>query len=154
MDIIGGIAAATEGLKLVNELRKIDQELDKAELKIRLVDVVDKLVDAKQALVDAQEREASLRNEIVALKDRAALRAALKDTNGLLFEINEAGENVGEPYCNLCFVKEDKQIRMRHFEAKAGIHSHYKCDNCKTYVITGPTLPMPTRNGDRNSWIR
>ena len=154
MDIIFGISAATEGLKLVNELRKIDKEVDKADLKIRLVEVVDKLVDAKQALVDAQEREASLRKEIAALKDKAAKRATLRDTNGLLFETNKAGENLGEPYCNLCYVKEDKQIRMRHFEAKAGAYAHYKCDNCKTFVVTGPALPRPASRGDRAPWLR
>ena len=54
MDIIGGIAAATEGLKLVNELRRIDKEIDKAELKLRLVDVVDKLIDANKMAIRAR----------------------------------------------------------------------------------------------------
>ena len=154
MDFIGGISAATEGLKLVNELRKIDKELDKAELKLRLVDVADKLLDSKQALQDAQERESLLRKEIMELRDILAKRAKLQDSNGLLYEVDAANANVGEPYCNVCYVREDKLIRLRHHPAKVDYHSGYKCDICKTFIISGPGLPNPNPQGNRGSWTR
>ena len=50
MDIIGGIAAATEGLKLVNELRKIDA----ANLKLRRAEVIDQLPGADEMAVAAR----------------------------------------------------------------------------------------------------
>jgi len=50
MDIIGGIAAATEGLKPVNELRKIDQ----ANLKLRRAEVIDQLPGADEMAVAAR----------------------------------------------------------------------------------------------------
>ena len=104
--------------------------------------------------MDAQEREYALQKEIATLKDRALLRATLRDTNGLLYEINAAGENIGEPYCNLCFVREDKQIRLRHHDAKQGVYAHYKCDNCKTMIITGPPLTMPMPIATSGSWMK
>ncbi len=156
MDILGGIAAATEGLKLVNELRKIDKEVDKAELKLRLVDLADKLLDAKQALQEAHENQNSLKTEIARLEAVLKLRANLEDENGLLYELNDAKERIGAPFCNLCFVREDKQFRMRHSPAKAGVFEHYRCDNCKTTVVVGPSLPRePSRmNSGRNSWMK
>ena len=155
MDIFGGITAVTEGLKLVNELRKIDKEVDKADLKIRLVELVDMLWGAKQALEDAQERETSLRNEIAELKEKATRRAALRDSDGRLYEIGAAGENIGEPFCNLCFVKEDKLFRMQNHGATVSKKAHYCCDNCKTVSFTGPSLSsQPPMVSTRSSWMK
>ena len=128
MDILGGISAATEGLKLVNELRKIDKEVDKAELKLRLVEVADKLLDSKQALQQAQETEFELRRQITSLEKSIMQRATLRDRDGLLFEINAAENEVGEPFCNHRFVKEDKLFRLQYGPYHAGSH---KCSNCK-----------------------
>lgn len=143
MDIIGGIAAATEGLKLVNELRKIDKEVDKADLKLRLVDVADKLLDSKQALQEAQSLEFELRKEVEQLEEALTLKARLKDENGLLFVVDAGNTMIGEPYCNLCYVKERILLRLRHFDASEGSYPHYQCDNCKTVIATGPSRPMP-----------
>lgn len=151
MDVIGGIAAATEGLKLINELRKIDKEVDKADLKLRLVDLADKLLDAKQALQTAQETEFELRAEIAKLGEKLELKARLKDQNGQLFELDNEGNGIGALYCNLCYVKEEKLYRLRHFEAKQGSYAHYHCDNCNTNIVTGPSLPRPASGG--RSWM-
>lgn len=151
MDIIAGIGAATEGLKLVNELRKIDKDLDKAELKLRLVDLADKLLDAKQALQDAHENDLKRKREIAALTAKLKQRAEMKDANGLLYEVDGSGTNVGEPYCNLCFAREDKLIRMRFFPATTSYGNRYRCDNCKTLVETGPRNEVYT--APRIPWI-
>jgi uncharacterized Fe-S cluster-containing protein len=144
MDIIGGISAATEGLKLVNELRKIDKELDKAELKLRLVDVADKLLDSKQALQDARDTEATLRDEIEELKRKLHEKAHLEDENGFLYMLDDDGKRIGEPFCNLCNVKEGRLYRMRHIAPSVGRKEGYLCDNCDTFISTGPALPSPT----------
>lgn len=128
MDLIGGISAATEGLKLVNELRKIDKEVDKADLKLRLIELADKLMDAKQALQEAQEREFSLKRRIVELEERNDLKDRLKDFDGLLYEVDEGGREVGEPYCNHCFVKETKLYRLVGKSWDGG--TRYDCTNC------------------------
>jgi uncharacterized protein YkuJ len=156
MDIIAGIGAATEGLKLINELRKIDKELDKAELKLRLVDVADKLLDSKQALQDAHERELALLQSIKGLEKKLVQRASHKDENGLLYAMSKTGERVGEPFCNLCYVKEEKFYRLRYFEASTARKAHYLCDNCKTLIVTGPALPSPSPKPTRyeKPWIR
>ncbi len=127
MDIIGGISAATEGLKILNELRKIDKDLDKAELKLRLTEIVDKLLDSKQALQEAQEREFALRNELRHLEARLEDTGRLEDQDGLLFRLDDADTRVGEPYCNQCHVKEGKLYRLLYGPYFGGSH---KCSNC------------------------
>ena len=96
MDILGGIAAATEGLKLVNELRKIDKEWDKAELKLKLVDIADSLYNSKQTLQDAQEQEVELNRQVKTLEAKLAFRARSEDENGLLYELNDDGGRTGD----------------------------------------------------------
>lgn len=131
MDLIGGIGAATEGLKLINELRKIDKEVDKAELKLRLVEVADKLLDSKQALQDAQEREFGLQKVIADLEAKLSDRGRFRDMNGFLFQIDENGKDVGEPFCNHCYVKEEKLYRLIDFPTMSGSH---KCNNCGEFL--------------------
>ena len=112
MDIITGLTAISQTLAITKDLREIDDKIVAAEFKLRIAEMVDSLLDAKQALVEAQEREVSLRNEILELKGKAAKRATLRDENGLLYEVTSDGAKIGEPYCNLCHVKEDKLYRM------------------------------------------
>ena len=135
MDILGGIAAATDGIKLVNELRKIDREMDKAELKLRLVDLADKLLDAKQALQDAHEHELKLKREIEGLTAKLKQRAQLKDDEGLLFETDDEGKQSGEPFCNHCYVKEDRLYRLVPTQWENSIR--YDCSNCRFMHLPG-----------------
>lgn len=141
MDLLGGLTAIQQTLAITKELRSIDEKINVAELKMRIAEMVDSLLDAKQALVDAQEREVQLRNEIALLSEAAKRRAKLRDTDGCLYEIDEAGEKFGEPYCNLCFVREEKLYRLKFIKAYPGMSgvvymapdtAHYVCPNCKT----------------------
>ena len=152
MDIIGAIAVATEGFKLANELRKIDKEWDKAELKLKLIEIADSLYISKQALQEAQERETELNRQVKNLEAKLAFRARSEDQNGLLYELNDDGKRIGEPFCNLCFVNAEKQFRMRRIFATVGCGEHYLCDHCKIKIILGPPkrLEMPPRGG--GSW--
>jgi hypothetical protein len=154
MDILGALTVVKQTLDISKDLRSIDGKISDAEFKLKIADLVERVLELREALMDAQEREYNLRNEIAALKANASKRASLKDTNGLLYEINEAGEHIGEPFCNLCFAKEEKQIRMRHHAATQSTYACFRCDNCKTVVRTGPSLPRQTQSGRGDSWLR
>lgn len=147
MDVMMGLSAIKQTLDITKELREIDGKINVAELKLRLSDIVERLLEAREALSDAKETERELRAEIRVLKAKLSAKPRLQDENGLLFELNDNGERIGEPYCNLCYVKEDRLYRLRHFEAKPGSYAHYHCDNCRTNVATGPSLPIRTRRG-------
>ena len=152
MDLMSGLSAIKQTLDITKELRSIDDKIVVAEFKLRISDIVDKLLDAKQALIEAQERESELRKEVSELRSAQVLKARLQDDNGLLFEVDETGEHMGQPYCNLCFVTQNSLIRLRHHAAKAGGDAHYQCDNCKTRITTGPALPFPTIPRRTRQW--
>jgi len=91
--------------------------------------MVDKLLEAKEALIDAKENEADLRNKILALQAAAEESGQLEDENGLLFELDESGNRDTKPFCNLCYVKEQKKIRLI-LKNEEGF-TWYQCLNCK-----------------------
>lgn len=140
MDLMMGLSAIKQTLEITKELRSIDDKIVVAEFKLRISEIVDRLLDAKQALLEAQERESELRKEASELRATYSFKAKLRDSNGLLYETDETGSQIGEPYCNLCSAKDEKLIRMRHHPAKVGYYAGYKCDNCKTFVATGLAL--------------
>ena len=129
MDIMTGLSAISQTLDITKELRQIDRELDKAELKLRLADLVDGLLEAKEALQDAKERERELRQEILELKEALADRGRFEDERGLLYRLDNEGRRDGEPYCNLCYVREDKLYRCIFDRYVAG--AGYYCKNCR-----------------------
>lgn len=135
MDIMSGLTAVSETLKITKELRSIENNIDKAELKLRLADLIDGLLEAKEALQDAKQREIDLLDEIKKMKEQFVDRSRYEDENGLLYKLNESNEREGEPFCNLCFVRESKLYRMRFRAAKRGTLPHYFCDNHKGGIV-------------------
>jgi len=130
IDIVTGLSAASEALKITAELRNIDREIDKAGLKLRLVDLVDRLLATKEALQNAKRRESDLLQRISELETKLAGKAALEDEGGRLYELDDDGNRTGEPYCNLCHIRDDKLYRLKFYAAHD--HPYYRCDNCET----------------------
>jgi hypothetical protein len=140
-DISAGIFAATELYKIVKEFGRVEREFGKVEIKEHLVDVLGKLVDLKQSLVDAQEREFALQKLIAELEAKLADRGRFRDLNGFLFQIDENGNGVGEPYCNHCYVKEDKLFRLIQ------LPNAHKCNNCENIFKAPRNMPSELKIG-------
>ena len=140
MDIIGALSVAKQVLDISKDLRDIDVKVNDAEFKLRISDLVGHILTLREALMDAQLRESDLRKTIADLQIKLNQRASHRDTNGLLYEIDTEGKSVGEPYCNLCFVREDKLYRLTFVAYIPGTNGyfpmppereHYYCRNCK-----------------------
>ncbi len=72
MDIISGIAAATQAMNLVKEIRSIDRSVDEATFKLKLAELTEALADTKIALSEAREEVAAKNSEIRSLNARIA----------------------------------------------------------------------------------
>ena len=55
MDLMTGLAAASQGLSIVKELRDIDQSVDAATFKLKIADLMIALSETKITLADAKE---------------------------------------------------------------------------------------------------
>lgn len=127
MDIMTGLSAISETLKISKELRAVDSRIEQAEWKLKIADMVDKLLEAKEALIDAKETQIDLKKEIEALKLAAETANLLEDDNGLLFDLDEKGNRIGNPYCNQCYIKEQKKFRLIY---RSRADFPYFCHNC------------------------
>ena len=145
-DISAGIFAATELYKIVKDFGRIEREFGKVEIKEHLVDVLGKLVDLKQALVDAQEREFALQKGIAELEAKLADRGRFRDRDGMLFKLDDHGAEIEQPYCNLCFVKEEKHYRLITRGTNNPFVFH--CQNCGGFYEKNPNY-QPPKNASR-----
>ncbi|WP_223426509.1 hypothetical protein [Tateyamaria pelophila] len=68
MDLVTGVAAASQAIKLVKEIGDIDRSIDEASFKLKIAEVVSALADTKMALADAKQRIHSLESDIKTLK--------------------------------------------------------------------------------------
>ena len=128
MDIMMGLSAISQTLAITKELRSIDREMDVAELKLRLSDLVGGLLEAKEALQDAKEERRNLIEQIAELKTKLTDRGKLEDENGLLFTLNDNGSRVGEPFCNHCYVNDEKMFRL--IPSSWNRTTKYDCTHC------------------------
>lgn len=130
-----GLSAIKQTLDITKDLREIDDKISVADLKLRLSDIVERLLEAREALYDAKERERELLGEIARLEALLIKKPRLQDERGLLFEVGESGVRTGEPYCNHCYVKEDKLYRLVSDDFAGGFG--YQCHNCqKVFFVT------------------
>jgi hypothetical protein len=129
MDIMMGLSAIKQTLDITKDLREIDGKINVADLKLRLSDMVERLLEAREALYDAKERERELLEKIAQLEAVLNKKPRLQDERGLLFEVDEDGARVGEPYCNHCYVKEERLFRLVSDNFAGGFG--YQCHNCK-----------------------
>jgi len=129
MDIMGALSVIKQTIDITKDLRNIDEKIDAATWKLRLNDIIEKLIDTKDALVEAKEIEAQLRNEITMLNKKLSERGSLRDEEGLLYSVDESGGYIGEPYCNHCYVKEEKLYRL--LPSTQYSEFLYYCKNCK-----------------------
>jgi hypothetical protein len=77
MDIMTGLATASQAIKLANELRGIDKAMDAAEFKLKIADLTIALSDIKLALSEAKETISTKDAEITSLKAQFKRNAEL-----------------------------------------------------------------------------
>lgn len=103
MDILGGIAAASQALGIAKALRGIEKDYDAATYKVQIVDLIDALSNAKLALVDARENTAELEAEIARLRASFDAKAKLvKGAGDYSYFTDDDGKPIGFPACPGC----------------------------------------------------
>lgn len=128
MDISGVITSLSEAIKLIKSIKDTGSNLDNTELKLRLVDLTDKLLESKDALQAAGNRESELLGQINDLRAKLAEKSKLTSENGILYELDDKGERVGEPRCHRCYVKEEKLYPLIYSDEPG--RTLRRCSNC------------------------
>lgn len=151
MDIMTGLTAISETLKISKELRQIDAKISEAEFKLRLADLVDGLLEAKEALQDAKENERELENRVRELENALSAKASTVEDGGFIYKVDENGERLG-PYCHPCHETSGKFYRLAEDDF-AGGHG-FECPNCEKLKFTSRSPSVMMVRVDRDPFDR
>lgn len=128
---VGSVKTAIEITKL---LKETSSSLQKAEIDLKLAELISSLADVKMKMADIKDALMESENEKKELKAKLALRAKLQFEMPYYWTIEENEKKDG-PFCQLCYDKERKLIRLQ--DVKCGqwrCHSCEKLFNDKTYT--------------------
>lgn len=139
MDLMAGIAAATQALGIAKALRAVEKSYDQATYKAQMTDLVDALTDAKLALAQAREDMAEKNAEIERLKRSFEKAASLVKGDGdYNFLTAEDGSPIGYPVCPKCEQVDGRVIQLK----EAGNFLAARCPACdKTFTPVTCYLP-------------
>lgn len=173
MDIIAGIAAATQGLNILKTVREIDKNFDAATYRSQLADATDALSNAKLALIDAREELAKRDKEIERLQSAFEAKGKLvKGEGDYNYFPGDNGLPLGFPVCPGCEA-EGRVVQLK----QDGPTETARCPSCDKshkpvtcYLADGTTLredelrrraegyarataALEGRTRGRNSWM-
>ena len=133
MDVISGLAAASQALEIAKVLRSVGRDYDAVALKGEIIDLMDKLLDIKGALQDAREQIEDRDRTIAQLRASAVTRDATIVRGGLRYQPSDVteGEPQGLPYCRTCEEVDGRMVSTVSNPNKRGS----LCPRCKTENI-------------------
>ncbi|MFH1356631.1 MAG: hypothetical protein ABII18_05805 [bacterium] len=127
------ITTAYSGIKTALEISKslknLDIKIEKADLKIKIAELMESLAEAKCAIVETQDFIREKDDEILKLKEAFKTKAKLKRFMDVYYEIDEAGQMIGDPNCSCCWETKQDLIHVVQNPSK---RRNYVCPVCKT----------------------
>ena len=138
--ILGSVKTATEIAKL---LKDSDLSLEKAELKLKLADLISALADARIETAEIQSLIAEKDEKIKQLQETLETKKNVKYDKPYYW-LGEGPEREG-PYCQHCFDKDGKLIRLQGYG-----NGYWDCKVCKnnytdsSYIEPGPVVGSAT----------
>ncbi len=104
MDLMTGLAAASQALGIAKQIRDIDVSFDKADFKLKIADITERLSDVKLALLEAKSELDDKNGEIARLKTALQFRAeAVTEHDGLNYWKRNDGTVDAIAFCPKCF---------------------------------------------------
>jgi len=113
VDIISGLSAASQAIKIAKDLRSLDRSVDEADFKLKLAELTEALADTRIALSEAKEDIAEKDSEIRKLQSQ--------------LESVRAGEMC--PVCGEGRLKTKQVVDHPTFGELGVQEKHLSCDN-------------------------
>ena len=141
--ILGSVKTATEIAKLIKES---DLSFEKAEMKLKLADLISALADARIEAAEIQALITEKDETIKRLQDALETRQKLKYEKPYYWLGD--GEQRDGPYCQHCFDKDGKLIRLQDHGG-----GYWDCKVCKNvYTDSSHVDSGPVAFGSSSDW--
>ena len=138
MDIITGIAAASQALDAVKKLRDLEKNFDAAVFRMEIANLMIALSDAQIALVEAKQTIQDRDAEIRRLTEVQSGKMPVVKHMGYSFGIDPNGRPIGLPFCRTCEQRTGEQNQLSEMG-----HRTILCSVCHSIASDAPTaLPQ------------
>lgn len=118
---LGSIKTATDIAKLI---RNSGTSLEKAEVKLQIADLISSLADIKMELADVQSILIEKDQSITELRNLLNTKESVVWSNPYYYV--DLGQERDGPFCQLCYDRDQKLIRLQGGGAKS-----WNCLSCK-----------------------
>ncbi|PDT24465.1 hypothetical protein [Rhizobium hidalgonense] len=138
MDIMMGLAAATQALDIAKKLREFDQDFKASEFRLQIAELYGNLADVKIALADAKAALQEKDQEIERLKRVNEGKLKTIRIGNYNFGIGEDGKPLSKAFCPACEQSNGAQIPISR-----GLSGHDLCPKCQgVYDARATNLPV------------
>ena len=127
IDIAIAVRSVKSAIEIAKLLKDSADSFDKAEVKLQLAELIGSLADAKMQIAEIQEALIDSDREKKALLNKLNLKENLVYEKPYYWK--KDGGNKEGPFCQLCYDKNDKLIRLQDWG-----NGEWECKSCKTYV--------------------
>lgn len=127
VDIAVAVGSVKSAIEIAKLLKNSADSFDKAEVKLQLADLIGSLADAKMLIAEIQESLLESEQEKKELLAKLDLKENLIYEKPYYWTKISAQEKEG-PFCQLCYDKDKKLIRLQHWGTGEWI-----CQACKTH---------------------
>jgi uncharacterized Fe-S cluster-containing MiaB family protein len=135
-DIVATIRGVSSGIDTIKKLVELAGQTQNIELRQGILDLKEQLLSARETLFDAKQEIAEKNEEIKRLTlenqnlKNPTLQLVFDNKIGLYFENNGSADR-GIPFCNGCYDKNGKAIRLSKLSGDFEILGKYQCPVCK-----------------------
>ena len=137
MEILSSINAVLDAISKAINIAKSgknsDVPIETNEVKLKFADVIDKLVDAKEEMANIKDKLREKDDLIRDLKQQISMKGKTQFKNPFYWVVNEDDDNEDGPYCQACYDKDKKYIRLYKYS-----DNWWECKCCKNRYTDKP----------------
>ena len=112
---------------------KTSDPIETNEVKLKFADVIDKLVDAKEEMANIKDKLREKDDLIHDLKQQLSMNGKTQYKNPFYWVVDEYEDNEDGPYCQFCYDKDNKYIRVQKYS-----DNWWECKCCKNKYTDKP----------------
>ena len=129
MDIPSIATILTSAIEIAKHIKSSDNSLEKAERDLQLAELISALADAKVEITNIQQQLLKKDEQIDVLNKQIALKEKLQYEPPYYWLVE--GDNKDGPFCQVCYDKEQKPIRLH--EGKMDNRGLWECKVCNNF---------------------
>ena len=130
------LSALTNSIEITKRISSSDNPLGKAEVKLQFANLISELADAKVEITNIQQQLLEKDKQIRDLNEQVAAKEKLKYEKPYYWHVE--GENKDGPFCQVCYDKNDKHIRLQ-----GNNNGYWKCRVCKNNYVDSAYVKQP-----------